>query len=473
MSNTGISRRDLIKWGTFVGAALGLPHWKVLECLDHTLGKAYGATIAEPQTAATVIGYAPNGGLAHYTQFWGTTPQIAQRGANVPLHAAASAITLSANSKGAPLMGTNLYPFNNIPGLTNHASIFVCGVDETHSGVQDNLGTFRFNATTYWPALSTVVQSIDNATLPQIAIGANTLIGTATNQRPTARANNPDIFAGLFTKRLSKTGQALEMAKAGQNAPVFKAAFTTYARLLYASGVGRDRVDYMTGKTLDSGKASTEILAQNLGNILQPTTEELTRYGVNVAGTDAVVVNFAKTLITFKKAVERNLTRSVAVQAAQGNDPHGADPANGGRPEDRATWTALSKTWREFTIDMLAANQHFVATVAGDTTKSVTASSGWPDGLSQNGDLSMMFVLDTTARISDGFFGAAGPGVANRAISFNAATGAPDAAAGGPAAAAAVLSACVQAVSRKTANEPAGVVLSNTLGITRPAPLAT
>ena len=471
MSNTGISRRDLIKWGTFVGAALGLPHWKVLECLDHTLGKAYGAVVAEPQTAATVIGYAPNGGLAHYTQFWGTSPQVAARGANVPLHAAATAIAMS--DAGGAMSGTSLYPFNNIPGLNNHASIFVGGTDETHSGVQDNLGSYRFNATTYWPALSTVVQSIDNATLPQVAIGANTLIGTATNQRPTARANNPDIFANLFTKTLSKAGKALDPTKAGQNSPMFRAAFTTFARLLYASGVQRDRVDYQTGSTLNAGKASTEILAQNLGNLLQPTTAELDRYGVNIAGTDAVCINFAKTLITFKKAVERNLTRSVAVQCVQGNDPHGADPANGGRPEDVRTWTALSTTWRQFTIDMMAANQHFVATVAGDTTKSVTASSGWPDGLSQNGDLSMIFVLDTTARIKPGIFGSFGPGVANRAISFNAATGAPDAAAGGPAAATAVLSACVAAVARKTANEPQGVTLSNFAGITRPAPIAT
>ena len=98
MSNTGISRRDLIKWGTFVGAALGLPHWKVLECLDHTLGKAYGAVVAEPQTAATVIGYAPNGGLAHYTQFWGTSPQVAARGATHYMIAKSSEGTVTRTS---------------------------------------------------------------------------------------------------------------------------------------------------------------------------------------------------------------------------------------------------------------------------------------------------------------------------------------------------------------------------------------
>jgi hypothetical protein len=228
------------------------------------------------------------------------------------------------------------------------------------------------------------------------------------------------------------------------------------------------RVDYETAAALNCGKTGAEAPARNLTTLLQLTPEELVRYGVNVQGVDATIVNFAKTLITFKKSVERNLTGSVVVQAAPGDDPHDADPAGGGTRQHKLTWTALATVWKQFTTDMLAAKMDFLATIAGDTTKSVTSSSGWPDGLSQNGDLSMMFVLDTTGHVKPGIFGSYGPGVVNRAISFNAATGAPDPTTPADPAATAALSACVSAIVRKDSNLPAGIALGNVRGLTRP-----
>jgi hypothetical protein len=108
MTNTETSCRDLIDWGALVGAALGLPYRKVFECLNGTMGQVYGVVTAR-QTLPVVIGMAPNGGLAHYTRFWGTSPQVGARWTDVPLHAAAAAITLPTDSGGA-MMGTKPVP---------------------------------------------------------------------------------------------------------------------------------------------------------------------------------------------------------------------------------------------------------------------------------------------------------------------------------------------------------------------------
>jgi hypothetical protein len=468
MSNSGINRRDLIKWGTFVGAALGLPSWKVLECLDHTVGKAYGAVNA-PQTLPTIVGMAPNGGLAHYTQVWGTTASVAAKQGNTPIHMPGTPVPLAAGSKGGAMFGTPLYPFRDIPGLKNQATTIVCGRDTTHSGVQQMFGQYQFAANVYWPALVTVAQSADSFTLPQIAIGNNALVGTATDQRPTARAASADAFSLLFTKQLSSTGKALDPTKAGVNSPMFKASFTTFSRLLYASGVAKSRVDYQTTATLNSGKTGTEVLAQNLGDLLKPTLDELTLYGVNTQGVDNSLVNLAKSLITFRKAVGRNLTGSLLVQAAPGNDPHGADPAGGGTPESKVTWNTLSKIWKQFTTDMLADGLDFLATIAGDTTKSVTTSDGWGDGLSGGGtNHSMMFVMDTTGRVSDGIFGDFGPGVTNRAMSFNPTTGAPDVNVQGMNAANVVMSGLISSICRKNSAMPAIAGLNVQEGFLRP-----
>ena len=45
-STHAVTRRDLIKYSMFVGAALGLPRWKVFEVLEASGGSALAADAA-------------------------------------------------------------------------------------------------------------------------------------------------------------------------------------------------------------------------------------------------------------------------------------------------------------------------------------------------------------------------------------------------------------------------------------------
>lgn len=160
-------------------------------------------------------------------------------------------------------------------------------------------------------------------------------------------------------------------------------------------------------RSLGIGKKSSNFLGKNLAALLQPSQDDLMRYGV-VDSTPNKLRELAKTLITTAKAFKLGLTSCVAAPVFR-DDPHGAfaDMAS-----LVATVSHLGLILDEFMNDLASSPDptcsgrtladNIVITVHGDTPKTPLERSNWPDGTPGNSN--WLYVMGN-GKTKTGWFG--------------------------------------------------------------------
>lgn len=387
-----ISRRDLIKYATFVGAALGLPRWKVFEVLETTGGKALAAEAACATTNRSVHIVAGAGGFAWFQLLWPHNDVAAAGNANFAFHAPGQQTLAQGTDK--PLTFGPEAPWKNLLPRRQVTAI-IAGTNETHTQQPASATTVALN--TSLMAAAAAMQSVNPTLVPVIAID-NTPFGTATGAPRAARVNSADAIVDLFNSAASRAGGALSQA---QDAALFETAYKGFLALHAAAG--RPTM----ARTFGTGKVAANLLGQNLAERLRPTDADLARYGIG-PGQQNKIVQIGKALIVAVKAFQMGLTSSIILPAMR-DDPHGAfnDLAN-----LRSTVEGLGKVLDEFMKDAMAIEdptcagsklgENLVVTIHGDTPKTPLNRGGWPDGTPGNSN--WMYVLGA-GYLKSGWFG--------------------------------------------------------------------
>lgn len=373
------ARRDFIKWTIGLGAALGLRPWKVFEVNESVVGPAVAQQASCSSVNRFVGNIMGNGGLSWITQLWPFTDQSAgQNGA---------AFYMPGKATDQPV-GDSDHPMKLGPDAPTFGgkkmSGFICGSNETHTtrptsatSLGGGVGMFAAVA-----ALQTAAPTL----VPSIGIG-QLPYGNAAGAPMIASVANPAGMVGLFNSASSSAGGQLVNS---QDAALFEAYYKANLSLYRAAKLPTYTSGYVTGKV------AANLLGKNLASQLQPTADDLTRYGIT-AGTPGKIANIANTLITTAKAFKLNLTNAVLLPGMN-DDPHGAFTD---MPTLQSTVKALGQIWEAFMNDLMAEDDPLCAgskigdnTViawVGDTLKDPNNQSGWPDGTPKNSNA--MWVL--------------------------------------------------------------------------------
>ena len=428
-----IARRDLIKWGTFVGAALGLPRWKVFEVLETSGGSALAQQAACLPVNQTVHIEAGNGGFAWFQLLWPHNDVAAGGNAQAALHKI-GAYTMAAGTTN-PLTVNADTPWKSLPG-NRQVTAIMAGNNQTHAGSANTITTIATGVDLM--AATSAVQAVSPTLVPVIAVGANTPYGTATGAARPARVNNAAGIVGLFNSAASSANGALVQA---QDAAVFETGYKAFLGMHAAAG----RSTYL--RTNVTGKTAANLLGKNLATQLQVQAADDMRYGIN-AGTATRISEFARSLATAAKAFKMGLTTSM-VMPAFNDDPHGAfaNMAN-----LNTTIASIGKALDAFYEDLKVPDpscagstiaDNLVLTVHGDTPKSPVQQGGWPDGTP--GGANWVYVLGA-GYLKTGWFG--GISRASVVTGFDPATGNTVATANRATQAAAAGAAILHAVAR-------------------------
>jgi hypothetical protein len=405
-----IARRDLIKWSVFVGAALGLPRWKVFEVLNTTAGQAVAAEAACAPTNRSLHIIAGTGGFAWFQLLWPHFDIAEAKNPNFAYHAPGEGGRVQGTDK--PLFLGPEAPYKSF--LPNRQiSAYMAGNNQTHTDTPAQ--TLAQNVNTF--ATCAALQSVNPTLVPVIAI-SNAPFGTAPGAPRASRVGNADAVVDLFNSVASRAGGALSN---DASAVQFEAAYKGFLAL--HSAAGRPTMV----KPFTTGKVAANLLGKNLADQLRPSTADLTRYGVN-AGSETKLLEFAKALITTAKAFKLGLTSSVVTRNFS-DDPHGAfNDMN----RLRQTVSIIGKTMDAFMADLMAVDdptcagaklgENTVISIHGDTPKDPLTRSGWPDGTPGNSN--WIYVLGA-GMLRTGWHG--GVKRNDTAIGFNPATGADDA----------------------------------------------
>jgi hypothetical protein len=400
------TRRDMIKYMMFVGAALGLPRWKVFEALELSGGKALAAAAVAPTCRLLQVSFG-NGGLAYTQLMWPHVDIAAARNANFAWHAIAQEQNVAGTAN--PLTVGPQTPWKDL-SPDKQVTCMVAGGNNTHNAsAQDSVTvgtTGVFNACAQ-------LQQATAAMVPVIQIGNS----TAQNAPRTAAVANADGMVGLFNSVASRAGGALANTA---DAQLFETAYKGFLTLNAMAGRPT------TTQSFAAGQGAANFLGNNLAALLTPSAADLTRYGVT-ASTPTAITNMAKALCTTAKAFAAGLSHMVTIPGI-GDDPHGGwnDELN-----LVVKVETIRKSFDAFRADLMAAADptsagkklwdKTVVTISGDTPKATRTRSGWPDGTDAN--TNHVFVY-SGGRLKSGW-----AGMLNRRGGFtrwNPATGAND-----------------------------------------------
>lgn len=412
MSKTkGVTRRDLIKYSMFLGAALGLPRWKVFEVLEATGGKALAAEASCATTNRSVHIVAGDGGFSWFQLLWPHYDVAAAANPNSAWHAPGEDILAAGTDK--PLRIGPEAPWKTL--LPNRqVSAYMAGNNETHT--QQPTSSSVIGTGTGLFAACAALQSVNPTLVPVIAVD-NAPFGAAAGAPRAARVGDADAIVDLFNSVASQAGGALSNAS---DAALFEANYKGFLALHAAAGRPT------TTRAFGTGKIAANLLGKNLADALRPTAADITRYGIG-PGTANKLVDIGKTLITTAKAFKMGLTSSVILPAMR-DDPHGAfnDMAN-----LRMTVGTLGQILNEFMNDLMLEDdptcagskigENTVISIHGDTPKDPLDRGGWPDGTPGNSN--WMYVLGA-GYLRTGWHG----GIMRNGdvLGFNPATGADD-----------------------------------------------
>lgn len=368
-----LSRRNLLKWGLFTGAALGLPTWKVYEALGFG-GRAFADDPACAPTNRSVHVIAGTGGFSYFQLLWPHV-QIAERFQDdFAFHAPTEARRVEGTHK--PLVVAPETPFQSYSGARN-VTCLLGGSNETHTRAPRSNGRLSMQNDLF--AACAAIQSASPTLVPSIAIGDATY-GTATGAPRVARVGSADDVVALFNAAASRTGAALSNR---QDAELFTSTYSAFLALRSAAGTPTHRSPFL------AGASAARLLGQNLADRLRPTAADLERYGID-AGARDVNEEIAKSLIVTAKAFTMGLTSMVVIPAFN-DDPHGAFT------DMRALTGTISRLGRSldaFMEDLALVDDpncagstiadNTVLSIHGDTPKNPLNRANWPDNTPGN-----------------------------------------------------------------------------------------
>lgn len=371
----GSGRRDFLRWGTAVAAALGVERARFLNVLNDNAGSALADTASGSTTMKSVHLIGDNGGLAWFTQLF-PYPTVA---AAMPSGAALYAKAYTAAATDNPAYYAPDSPFQKL-AKGKQMSVFVCGSNETHTKTPNTalaLGTSNLLA------VASAIQTASPSLLPVMAINPFSF-GTAAGAQTPATVANAAGLVGLFNSAASET-----ILKMPANGALAESYFKAFLDLNAAAPRSAIQPAYATGRV------ATNLLTKNLASQLAMTTADQTRYGFT-ASTPTTVTEIGTAMCTAVKAFALGLTNCLIIPAMQ-DDPHQAFTSPTTLESNVKT---LGTIFDAFMADAMGLpdpaggsdtlGDNVVITVSGDTPKNILTSSGWPDGTASNHNLLMV-----------------------------------------------------------------------------------
>lgn len=384
----GSSRRDFLRWGSAVAAALGLERAGFLNFVNDSAGVAMADTAAGSVTAKSIHLIAATGGLAWFTQLF-PYPAIAKGGRAGAALYAGNAYKDATTDK--PSVWAPDSPFQKLP-KEKQMTVFVAGTNEAHTRVPSSALSLGTNGLL---AAVSSIQSASPSLVPVMAINP-VLFGTAPGAAAPATVANAAGLVDLFNSSASKT-----LLKDPGNAQLAQAYFNAFTQLNAAAGQKTMSKSYATARTAQS------LLAKNLADQLRMTDEDDARYGIT-GSTPTSISEIGRAMGIAVKAFKLGLTSSL-ILPAMNDDPHGAF-------QNMTTLTAnvrsLGKIFDACMTDALATpdpaggsgklGDNLVITISGDTPKDALTAAAWPDGTVRNHNLLMVY---GSGYLKTGWFG--------------------------------------------------------------------
>lgn len=375
-----LSRRALIGWMTAAGAALSVPLWKVWEIIEGTHGTAWAQDASCIPTNRAVIADFGVGSLSWMTQVF-PVYDVGQNGSG-------NVSYLFMNNRGGPVDGTTNPLWASPAGqlamapISNPAkfgpTLMMGGTNQTHTR-QSTAGVLTDRGNSVM-ASATVLQFSNPQIIPAINV-SNYLYGSAPGAASVTSVGNADGMVDLFNSAATRAGGVLSEEP---NAALFKAHYDALLSLNKVAGLET------TERPFGVGKTAGFVVGKNFAELLQPSFDDLTRYGLdgstdNGAGLDARVQEFGKFMITTAKMFKNGLS-SITMGNFFNDDPHGAFNQIQAS-SDRAM--SIGRIIGAFLADLSEDDpycpgtpifQNTVLAIQGDTTKNMLNSGGWPDG---------------------------------------------------------------------------------------------
>jgi len=388
--STSVGHRRPILAVAAVGAALALDRSKVLDVIADSAGTAMADDAACAATNRSVHFVAGNGGFAWFQLLWPHVDIAKAGNDNFAFHANGQAKDATDTDK--PFVYAPESPWQKL-GKQKRITAFMAGTNQTHTATPGSAATLGNGQSML--AVAAAIQRQTPSLLPVIAVNPVNF-GTAPGAPQVATVDDSDGMVQLFNSAASKATLAV-----ADDAAMFEAYYKAFVGLSAAAG----RPTW--SRQLRTGKTSANFLGKNLAAQLQPSADDLTRYGIG-GGTPTKLSEIARGLITTSKAFKLGLTQSVIMPAMR-DDPHGAFQ-NMGTLQD--TVAGLGKMLDEFMNDLMAVQDpvctartladNVVMTVHGDTPKDPRNRGGWPDGTPNNSN--WLYVMGN-GHLKTGWFG--------------------------------------------------------------------
>lgn len=402
----GPSRRNFLRFAAAAGAVFALDRAKVLDVVSGSAGVA----MADASCAATMRSVhivAGDGGFAWFNLLFPHNEIATSNDPDFAFHAKGQAVKASDTDK--TLYFAPETPWQNMD-RGKRISAFMAGNNQTHTPTPGAAATLGGGQS----MLATVaaIQRASPSLLPVIGISPIGF-GAAPGAPDVATVGNADGMVQLFNSAASQA-----ILQKPKDAALFEAYYKAFAAFDGAA----DRPTW--ARQLRTGKASANFLGKNLAQQLQPSAQDLTRYGID-GGSPTKLSEIARALITASKAFRLGLTQSVILPAMR-DDPHGAF---GDMNNLRSTVKALGQMLDQFLADLAEVPDPLcsartladdvVMTIHGDTPKDPRNKNGWPDGSPDNSN--WLYVMGN-GYLKTGWFG--GVKASGDTAGFNPTTGA-------------------------------------------------
>ena len=368
----GVSRRKFLRWTAAAGAALALDRTQVLNVISDSAGSAMADEASCSTTMRSVHLVAGDGGFAWFQLLWPHNEVATSTNNNFAFHAQGQQTKAMDTDK-------TLYHVPQSPWTgkdkTKRISAFMAGTNQTHTPTPGSAATLGAGQSML--AVCSSIQRANPTLLPVIGI-TPLAFGTAPGTPQLATVGNADGMVQLFNSAASRSILEVE-----GDAQLYEAYYK--AMLGLNKSVTRPTMQ----RPLNIGKKSANFLGKNLAALLEPTQDDLDRYGV-VDNTPNKLKELAKTLITTVKSFKLGLTSCVITPVFR-DDPHGAFADMGtllstvdhlGLILDSFMDDLSSTVDPQCTSETLA--DSVVLTVHGDTPKNPLDRNGWPDGTPNN-----------------------------------------------------------------------------------------
>jgi hypothetical protein len=385
----GTSRRNFLRFTAAAGAVFALDRAKVLDVISDTAGVA----MADESCATTMRSVhivAGDGGFAWFTLLFPHTEIATSTDPDFAFHAKGKAVKATDTDK--PFYFAPETPWQSMD-KGKRISAFMAGQNQTHTPTPGSAATLGGGQSML--ASVAAIQRSTPSLLP--VIGVNPInFGAAPGAPDIATVGNADGMVQLFNSAASQ----MILSK-----PKDAALFEAYYKAFAAFDKAADRPTW--ARSLRTGKASANFLGKNLASQLQPTADDLNRFGID-GGTPTKLSEIGRALITATKAFKLGLTQSLILPAMR-DDPHGAF---NNMNNLQMTVKSLGHMLDQFLADLgdvqdpLCSSRTMaddvVLTIHGDTPKDPRNMNGWPDGTPGNSN--WLYVMGN-GYLKTGWFG--------------------------------------------------------------------